>query len=158
MSLLVGRNERARLPLRGPPFESFLKLTRVKQMIQLKKTAEYLREIPSFSGVAKLYKVHPAVIYGHDGHDGHDGEKSTEYIVASATNEGALGGVLDLTLFAQGRTGMPGTYLFPATSGGKVLSRLQLDGSQQGTLDHEMVMREAGYTLVPAEESSEVEG
>ena len=41
----------------------------------------------------------------------------------------------------------PETFIFPATKDGEVVSWLELDGSQRGTLDPTGVIRNLGYTV-----------
>ena len=39
------------------------------------------------------------------------------------------------------------TYIFPANEAGRVTSWGELDGSQKGTLDHSVALRDAGYEV-----------
>lgn len=45
-------------------------------------------------------------------------------------------------------TGMPETYIFPATSIGEVLNWRELDGSFQGAIDIDKALRDGGYEVI----------
>lgn len=68
----------------------------------------------------KLYKLEPPM----------DG---AEYVVVSAADLPMCG---------------PETYIFPSTTNGDITNYGELSGSQKGTLDHEKVLKDAGYTVV----------
>lgn len=87
------------------------------------KTAQFIRTLYGFTGNAALYRMTPP----HDGH---------EYVVVSATR----------VMFSG-----PETYIFPATSDGKVSDWCELDGSYRGSMSHESALANAGYTLALAE-------
>lgn len=85
--------------------------------------AIYIKTLPDFNGIAKLYKLsHPA--YYDDG-------KETNYVIVSAiSNAWAYE-----------------TYIFPADEQGAVLSWGELEGSERGTDNHVHVLANAGYTV-----------
>jgi hypothetical protein len=84
--------------------------------------AELLRDVSGMRGEAKLYRLTPPL----------DG---AEFVVVSAANVPCSG---------------PETYIFPATSDGKITDFLELDGSFRGALDHERALSGAGYEIAPA--------
>lgn len=92
--------------------------------------AIYLTTLPQEGrpSVMKLYKVIPPINYGYGSYT-----KVTEHIVVSAVNA-----------FGQGNE----TYIFPADDQGNVLDWGELEGSQKGTLSHQKVLTDLGYTLV----------
>jgi hypothetical protein len=93
--------------------------------------ATFIRQIEGWQGDARLYKVDPPISYSTwEEHEHVDHQ--TEYVIVSAVN----------ALFSG-----PETYIFPASLEGKMLSWSELDGSQRGTLCHECVLEDAGYTI-----------
>lgn len=99
--------------------------------------ARRIRELP-FNSVAvqHLYQVDPPMRLDRSWMF-EDGEEDTEsttynYVVASAAIVPFSG---------------PETYLFGATPEGDIVNWSELSGSQRGTLDHEQVIRDAGYTI-----------
>lgn len=90
--------------------------------------ATLVKQLDGFTGDARLYKLTPPLEYEVYGDDA----KSTEYVVASATN----------VMFSG-----PETYLFAASPDGEILDWLELPGSFRGGLDHERALRNAGYSL-----------
>lgn len=94
--------------------------------------------LPKFRGEAKLYRLNPAFVrteYLWDDDDGKDLEIPTEYAIVSSAI------VLD----------EPETYIFPANEKGEIQSWSEMDGSQKGTLSHEEVFTDLGYTVVVRE-------
>lgn len=92
----------------------------------MKGHATHIRVLTGFTGDARLYRVEPPVEF-----EDRDGTtKLTDHVVVSAT------AVL-----------RPETYIFPASSAGKVLDWLELEGSFQGGLDHEHALNRAGYSV-----------
>lgn len=84
--------------------------------------------IKGFRGDARLYRLDPPLTHN----DYFDGEITHEYVVVSAANDPYSG---------------PETYIFPADEKGNVTSWGELTGSQRGTLDHEAVLSDLGYTI-----------
>ena len=90
------------------------------------KTATLINDdLGGFTGSAKLYKVNPPVEYD-------DGDKSTLFIVASATAAAFSGSE---------------TFLFPADGDGNVVDWGALESSCRGGLDCDKAIEGAGYIL-----------
>jgi len=75
-------------------------------------------DLAGFQGSANLYQVDPPL-------DGH------EYVVVSAAMVPFSG---------------PETYIFPASKEGIIYNFGELEGSYRGGLDHEIALKNAGYT------------
>jgi hypothetical protein len=87
------------------------------------------KNLPSFNGTAHLYRLDPPYVDT----DWEGRERGThEHVIVSATFV-PFGG--------------PETYIFPADAEGNIADWGELDGSQKGTLDHEQVLRDAGYEV-----------
>ena len=77
---------------------------------------------------ARFYRVDPPL-------PGWDDDTFYEYIIVSAVDTGfTFGG--------------PETYIFPADEFGAALDMMELPGSQRGTLSHEDVLGDLGYTVI----------
>lgn len=92
-------------------------------------TATEIRKLTTMRGDASLYKLSEPL----------DGN---EYVMVSAVDlasqfESIRAYDLDATE----------TYIFPANELGEVLDWGELDGSQKGTLDHSVALRDAGYEV-----------
>lgn len=87
--------------------------------------------LPGFRGHAALYRCDPPVEGCEPWEDGEE-RKRHEYVVASAVSA----------------MGEPETYLFPADEHGEVQDWGELPPSQKGTLSHDVVFGDAGYTVV----------
>lgn len=96
-----------------------------------KKTAQFVKTLPGFTGTAKLYKLDPPMQIT-DWDDKIIGE--AEYVVASAT----------VAMFSG-----PETYLFPSTAKGEIVGWSELRGSYRGGLDHTHALNGAGYEVAP---------
>lgn len=91
-------------------------------------TATEVRKLTNMQGDASLYKLSEPL----------DGN---EYVVVSALNlEVSLGMILPEWQKAE-------TYIFPADESGEVVDWGELAGSQKGTLDHAVALRDAGYEV-----------
>ena len=91
------------------------------------KTAKFIRDLEEWIGDARLYKLSEAIPYEGLG-DWPD--STTEFVVVSAV-------VVPY--------GGPETYIFPALEDGQVMNHLELEGSFQGSLDHNKALLGAGY-------------
>lgn len=95
------------------------------------KKAFKLRKVPGFKGVAFLYRLDPPLparaLPGRLRRE----QVSNEYVISSAV------------VVAYG----PETYLFPADEEGRVVSWVELPGSQKGTLDNDAPLIELGYEI-----------
>lgn len=58
-----------------------------------------------------------------------------------------MGGHAHVAASAAMVIGRPEVYLFPCDAEGRFTSMLELGGSQKGTLDHDAVLRDAGYAI-----------
>jgi hypothetical protein len=92
------------------------------------KTAIFVRSL-DWTGDARLYRLGDPIGCGWDGEAG-----TTDHVVVSAV----------VVLFSG-----PETYIFPATSEGKVISWGELEGSFRGGLDHAVALMGAGYSIAP---------
>lgn len=91
------------------------------------KTATFVRKAPSsWTGDARLYRLSEPVQFN-------EGKNTTFYVVVSAAN----------ALFSG-----PETYIFPADKSGECLDWLELDGSFEGSFDHELALNRAGFTVI----------
>lgn len=75
------------------------------------------------TGDGRVYRVDPPMAYE---------DRTTEYVWVSATYVPYSGYE---------------TYIFPSDKHGNVLSWLELNGSFQGSMDHELALNNAGYTV-----------
>ena len=85
----------------------------------MSNTATYLGVPPKMRSDARLYRMEPPM-------------EHWRFVVASATTV----------------MGEPETYLFGADELGVIQSWSELPDSQRGTLSHEQVLEDAGYTVV----------
>ena len=88
-----------------------------------------------FTGQARLYLLSPPMTYtsyewAGDTYD--EVEKSTEYVIVSATNTVSSG---------------PETYIFPAGKKGNITSWRELEGLFKGGLNHKEALKRAGYEV-----------
>src|SRR5574339_1273772 len=101
------------------------------------KIAKLIEPIQGWRGEAYLWKVTPPMEYHEtelDEYGGYNDVKhDVEYVISSGVE-------------STWDNGLPEVYIFPADEHGEVLSWGELPGSQQGTLDHEVVFRNQGYT------------
>ena len=106
-------------------------------MAKAQKTARFIRDLVGFMGVAKLYKVSPAIEFTkldwRDGADKKPIKATTEYVAVSAIIDQFSG---------------PETCIFPCDAEGEVQDWAELDGSYRGDLDHEAALRNGGYKIV----------
>jgi hypothetical protein len=88
-----------------------------------------------------LYRLSAPIVYAHRDEDGVEEARETSYVVVSASHKQWLqaDGVKDL---------VHETYIFAADADGDVLSWSELEGSEQGVLDHEHVLRSFGATTI----------
>ena len=93
-------------------------------MVKKQKTAKLIKTLTGFTGVAKLYKVSPAI-------EGYSGEKY-KHVIVSAT----------VAMFSG-----PETYIFGATEEGEIADWSELPGSIRGSFSHEEALNEAGYQI-----------
>ncbi len=91
-------------------------------MAQVKK-ATWLGKLPGFAGEAGLYRLSTPL-------EGH------KFVIVSAANVYGTGSE---------------TYIFGATEDGEIASWSELEGSQRGTLEHEVALAGAGYSIGGAE-------
>ena len=91
------------------------------------KTAQFVKDVGSFTGSASLYKLSDPVEYGFDDH-----RNTTEFVIVSAT----------VALYSG-----PETYIFPATESGEIADWGELEGSYRGGLCHETALEAAGFTV-----------
>lgn len=98
-----------------------------------KGKAAFVRNVPGWNGVARLYHVHPPMPF-FDGSE-NDG-LTTDFVIVSAVNVPLSG---------------PETYIFPANKFGEVLTMLEQDGSFRGAMNHERALKNAGYRIVKEE-------
>lgn len=82
-------------------------------------TAEFVKDLDSFRGEAKLYKLSEPIDYGWD-HGSDDMRGKTEYVAVSG-------------ICYHGSE----TYIFPTDENGVVLDLGELDGSFRGSIDHQ---------------------
>ena len=108
--------------------------------MEKKGTATLIRQlVVGWKGNVRLYKVDPPMKY--DGltvdlinpGNGTQSDGVTEYIIVSSV----------VAMFSG-----PETYIFPATKGGKVINRLEMEGSFRGAMSHTTALKNAGYELV----------
>lgn len=94
--------------------------------------ATFLRELGSFRGTAKFYRLSEPVRYCWcDGDEKCPGEDHfTQYVVVSAA-----------VSFLEG----PETYIFPASPDGDVISWGEMEGSFKGALNHKRAIEKAGW-------------
>ena len=91
------------------------------------KTAKLIKDnLPGAIGHQALYKLNPPM-------EKYDGTKFAFVVVSS------IAGAFD--------TGRPETYIFGADETGKIVSYSEMGASQRDTQDHELVLRESGYTI-----------
>lgn len=96
-----------------------MKKTTKRTAIASSKTATLIKNLSGFKGNAALYKL-SHMIAGH------------QYVIVSAAVV----------------CGYPETYIFRSNKNGEVVSWMEINGSQKGTLDHEKVLNDAGFKLV----------
>jgi hypothetical protein len=94
-------------------------------------TAKFVKKVNSMRGDARLYKLSEEVEYGFRE------KKFTKYVVVSA-----IGMAFD--------TGRSETFIFPADSKGEIIDWGEMNGSQSGVEDHELVLKAAGYEVIAA--------
>lgn len=92
---------------------------------RLMKTAKKIKDLDGFRGEAALYEVSPPL-------RDYMGEKEYKFIVVSAVD----------SIYATE------TYIFGSNEEGVVTDWTELPGSQKDLLDHEIVLKEAGYTTL----------
>ena len=90
------------------------------------KAVTFIRRMDGFKGDARLYQL-------SENCRSDDGIEY-DHIIVSAAN----------CMF----TG-PETYIFPADKNGNVIDWGELEGSQRGALDHESILIDAGYAIIP---------
>jgi len=96
------------------------------------KEAKFIKKLKDYRGDARLYKVNEPVEFDRD-YVLEKFIKKTSYIIVSATNVMFNG---------------PETYIFPADKKGNVISWTELEGSRKGTLSHNKVLTEIGYSII----------
>jgi len=91
--------------------------------------------LSGFNGYASLYRLEPPMHYTDyfSGPDNEDVEREAEYVIVSAAD----------VMFSG-----PETYIFPATSDGKIVDWGELPGSFKGGLDHAQALEGAGYEVL----------
>lgn len=93
-------------------------------------TAELIARLDGFNGDARVYRCSPPM-RGWSWDDDED-VPSYEYVIVSAAVVPLSG---------------PETYIFGSDENWAVVNWGELPGSTRGTLDHEEVLREAGYVV-----------
>lgn len=90
------------------------------------KIASYIRTVTNqgYRGEARLYLLNEPVFDSRG--------KATKYVIVSAVDA-----------FSAGIE----TFIFPADADGRIIDLVELDGSTRGVWDHELVLREAGFTI-----------
>ena len=89
------------------------------------KTAKLIKDnLEGFAGHASLYELSPPM---------KNEKRKHKFVVCSTAHP----------MFSDVET-----YIFPANKKGEVISWGDLDGSQKGTTSHEVVLNNAGYTLI----------
>ena len=101
-------------------------------------TCSKVRNLSNFRGEAALYKVSGNM---------DDGSIVELHVVISAITLDTFTKVLDLAL--TGNSSECETYIFPSNEEGDVLDWQELAGSTKGTLNHEVAIRNAGWTFIP---------
>jgi len=95
------------------------------------KTAQLIKDVSKdFTGTAKVYKLEPPFRVVADW-DGDFGGK-VKYVVVSTTYA-PFSGIE--------------TYIFPSDDKGNILDWGELQGSEQGTGSHILVLKNLGYTI-----------
>lgn len=92
--------------------------------------AIFIKALTNMRSAARLYRVEPPAVVGGGYND--EPVKTTDHIVVSAVIAPYTG---------------PETYIFAADEHGNITDWGEMDGSQRGTLDHEDVLRAAGYEV-----------
>jgi hypothetical protein len=96
-------------------------------------SAKFIKKISCMNGDARLYKLDPPMTVSKI-----TGDVDVTYVVVSGI------GPMSSPVIQ-----MAETYIFESDSSGKVTNWTDLYGSFQGSVDHEMALNNAGYTVVP---------
>lgn len=100
-------------------------------------SATFIKKISSMNGDARLYKLDPPMTVSKI-----TGDVDVTYVVVSGIGTSGIG-TMGFLIQA------PETLIFESDSSGKVTNWMDLYGSFQGSIDHEMALNNAGYKVVP---------